>query len=1241
MPNKSIEDTYKKKTQLEHIIDIPDTYIGSIEKSENDMWIYDDNNIVKKTIEYTPGLFKIFDEIIVNAIDHWVRLKNQNDSDKVKNIKVNIINNEISVYNDGDGIPVVVHKEHNVYIPELLIGHLLTSANYDKDEKKITGGKNGFGSKLTNIFSTKFTIETVDSKNELKYIQTFENNMSIRHEPIITKCKNSSYTKITFEPDLKKFNLDYINEDTIKLMTKRVYDITACTGDEVKVFFNDKKIICNSLEKYVNYYLDQKVERVYEYASDRWEVVVAINNDSVFDHVSFVNGINTFKGGKHVDAVINSICKKIQNIVSTKGYKRKKMQIKQNDIKENIFLFVRSTIENPSFDSQIKEYLTTPSTKFGSKIELSDKFIEKLMKTSLIDRAIKLSEFKENITVSKETAKKTNVIKGIEKLDDANNAGTKESLKCTLILTEGDSAKALAVSGLSVVGRDYFGIFPLKGKLLNVRDITYKKASDNKEITNLMKIMGLGFPNGKKVNIEKLRYGRIMIFTDQDVDGSHIKGLIMNLFNCYWPELLEIPGFIISLATPIIKAKNKNSQISFYTLTEYEKWLSEKDNTKWEIKYYKGLGTSTSSEAKEYFTDFENKKINYIIGNEDINNINVEDINSNKTDNINENNKEKEDNCVDDDDDNDDDDDEDNFNNDNDNYNDDDEDEDDNDSKDEDDKKIKKLEQKLKITKKKIIKENNNYSDNVFKLAFDKSYSNDRKEWLKNFDKNITLSQSEKEIRYIDFINKDLIHFSNYDNERSLPHMCDGLKPSHRKILYSVIKKNQKKPIKVSQLAGYVSENSAYHHGENSLLECIIGMAQNFVGSNNIELLYPDGQFGTRLQGGKDAASPRYIWTYMTELASIIYNYNDNDILKYNYDDNNKVEPIYYIPIIPMILVNGTEGIGTGFSTKIPPYNPLDIVDNIYNLMDGKELKEMTPWFRGFKGEIKFKDINESGNHIYINKGVWKKINDTTINITELPIGKWTDDYKSYLESLIFDKTSDQKSKDKQCIVSFINNSSESHIDFEIKFKKEDLQKLIKNDELETRFKLTDTKNTSLTNIHLYNTNNKIAKYDSPEEILKEFYLIRMVYYLKRKENILSKIKKDLDIYKAKVVFINDFINNDIKIINIEDEEIIKQMEDKNYPKFGKDDENLDYDYLLTMQIKSLTKRKIEELNKLHDNKLAEYNSLSSKDEKTLWKEDLEKFKLCYNKMMKEYDEINESNINKPKSSEIKKKSKK
>ena len=1121
MVKKSVEQTYKKMSQIQHIKELPDSYIGSIEKASFNMWVYDDKlkSFIRKDINIVPGLYKIFDEICVNSLDHHVRTKNLLASDRVTIIKVNIdpMENCISVYNNGAGIDIAMHKKHKIYVPEMIFGNLLTSANYDKSEKKITGGKNGYGAKLTNIFSTKFIIETIDKKRKLKYVQQFDNNMANKSKPIITKIKATTkpYTKITFYPDLEKFGMKKLDKDILSLMKKRVYDMIACTDKTLSVYLNNKKLEFKQFDKYVDLYIGDKKEttRIYENVNEYWEIVACPSLDDKFDQVSFVNGICTSQGGKHIEYVAKHITRKLQTYASTKGYKRKKMKLKQSVIQDNLWLFIKSTIVNPSFSSQTKEYLTTNSTKFGSKFDISDKFIEKLAKSGVLERAMKLAEFKNDGLLSKIDGKKKSILRGIPKLDDANLAGTKKSNKCTIILTEGDSAKAFAVAGLSVIGRDKYGVFPLKGKLLNTRHASVDKVANNAEIENLSKIMGLKYDEDYE-NTNSLRYGHILVLTDQDVDGSHIKGLVFNWIHTFWPKLAKIDGFLRSMSTPIVKVTNKKKIIPFYTLTDYENWKKKiKNIKKWDTKYYKGLGTSTSKEAKEYFTNLN--LIDYVW-------------------------------C--------------------------------------------------------------DKSENAMKLAFDKELADNRKTWLKAYDKQAVIDQSSKKVTFDEFINKDLIHFSNYDTERSIPNMCDGLKPSQRKVLFSVIKRNLKKGIKISQLSGYVSEKSCYHHGENSLNECIISMAQDFVGTNNINLLVPDGQFGTRLQGGSDSASPRYIWTYMTTLTQLIYRPEDYPLYEYLDDDGTKIEPQFYLPIIPMILVNGSRGIGTGFSTYIPNHNPLDIVDNIKNLIKNKPIKKMTPWYQNFTGNIV--EIDDK----YYNIGKINKITSDTYKITELPIGSWTDRYKEFLESLIIDKNADAKKKKNQCLLSFKSNCTESIIDFTIKFKMDKLTKILKNNELEKRLNLIDSKNTSISNMHLYTAKGNIKKYSNIDEILLEFYKLRLEYYIKRIAYQLKHLKSELEILNAKVKFIEGFINKKIDIINKDDVEIEKLLEDNELSKISMNSDPPSYNYLIGMPIRSLTKKRVAELNKQRDNKDKEYNILLKKTPRELWLKDLDEFIKEYKK---------------------------
>lgn len=1148
----NLSEKYQKKSHREHILQLPDTYIGSVEHSECMSWTFNENDtkLISENMVIIPGLYKIFDEILVNAYDQYVRkyqlwsLNKCNTDDLVRTIKVSINKElgEISVYNDGEGIDIDLHPEHNIYIPELIFGNLLTSTNYDKDEEKITGGKNGYGAKLTNIFSKKFTIETTDFERKKKFIQSYYNNMIDKDEPLITDYNGSSYTKITFIPDFERFGISNLSDSMYSIMKKRVYDIAACTDQTVSVYFNDIKSPFKNFEKYSELFLEPEQIKIYEKVNERWEIVVAVSTTDKFEHYSFVNGICTSKGGKHVDYISNNLSKKLAELI----LKKKKLNVKPNYIKENLVIFIKCTIVNPSFDSQTKDYLTTSPNNFGSKCEFSDKLIEKISKCGIIEKSIELFQFKENKKLKTDDGKKTNTLRGIPKLDDANFAGGVKSNECTLILTEGDSAKSMAVAGISVIpnGRNLFGIFPLRGKVLNVKDkINTIKGKEqifnNEELKSLKKILGLQTEK-KYINVSDLRYGKVMIMTDQDVDGSHIKGLLFNVFHTMWPELMKIENsFLTSMMTPIIKVIKNKEKLSFYNLSDYDTWKKNTNNGKgWNIKYYKGLGTSTSIEAKEYFTE-------------------------------------------------------------------------------------------LKVVDYKWNDQTNHSLD----LAFDKSKADERKVWLQNYDKNIVIDIDNNYVNYEDFVNKELIHFSNYDLSRSIPNLCDGLKTSQRKILYGCFKRNLRTEVKVAQLSGYISENASYHHGEMSLHGTMIGMAQDFVGSNNINVLYPGGQFGTRIQGGKDSASPRYIHTRLEPITDSIYNKDDFETLNYLDDDGFLVEPEYYMPIIPMILVNGTQGVGTGFSTFIPCYNPIDICNYLIYKINHKETFQLHPWYNNFKGTIE--KISENS---YITKGKYNIINYKSIEIVELPIGTWTENYKEFLEELC-DETNVKKKKNTELnkdktknkeevkeskvkvsfIKDYINNSTESQISFIIEFKNNILNEFIKKDLIEKELKLT-TK-ISTTNMHLFNKNCQIEKYNNVEKIIDDFYDIRLVFYQKRKDFIIHKLEEIIKVLNEKVRFINDVINENIIINKRSKDNINQQLEEKQYIKIDNE-----YKYLVSMPIYNLSLEKKLELEAEANKKNEEYQDVIKKTITDMWLEELHIFKKKYSELQLKKEK--ESQIN-------------
>lgn len=1541
---------YDKKTPREHVLIRPDTYIGHIELTKEHMWIFQKNKITKKEIKYVPGLYKLFDEIIVNSKDHY-------ENDKTCNIiDITVDEDSFSVMNNGnDGIPIEEHPEHKTLIPTMIFGEMLTSSNYDDTEKRTTGGRNGLGSKCTNIFSTKFEVEIIDNKNKKHFHQIWEDNMSIANKPSIKKSTKKGMCKVTSYPDFKRFKIKNL-KNHIPLFHKRAYDLALTTKGKVKVKFNGEEIKIKNLQQYMDLYFPD-CDKIIDNNNDRANIGCIYIPDIGYENISFVNGISTFRGGTHCNYICDMIIKSLINDHIKK--KNKEVKVSPTLVKENLVFFIDSVIDNPSFISQTKEALTTKADKFGFKYEINKSFITKLSKSGIVQQIVSLAKFKENTALKKTDGKKTTTIKGIPKLEDANKAGTKKSNECSLFLTEGDSAKSMVMSGLSQKDRDFYGVFPLKGKLLNVREASIKQIGGNDEINNLKKILGLKneFSYEDDKEFETLRYGKIVCLCDQDVDGFHIKGLIINMFHTFWPKLLERKGFVTYMNTPIVKATKGKEVISFYNLSSYEHWKEENDkkNIKgWYIKYYKGLGTSDSKEAKEYFVDIKGSLIGY----------DGSDVKTSKAN---------------------------------------------------------------------------------IELAFSKELADRRKKWLMDYNKDNILDSDAKTVSVSDFVNKELIHFSNEDNMRSIPSLVDGFKPSQRKILFGAFLRGlEKEQIKVAQLAGFVSDRSAYHHGEASLMGAIIGMAQNFVGSNNINILEPKGQFGcldpntdiilwngqikkakdikindelvgddgnkrkvlkltkgkdtmfkikttnnqeyivnsqhiltlkfinnskiywkehdkswmmkyfngktikekkirtknsehfnssklsknegylkmiefknsleqkyldeiidikiidlisipkcykkslnmisntsninwdynktdidpyilgiwlgdgnkdgsgitsideevlkefilfadkincevihnkngfnhenyhygirrkssgykisigdskhsskicdgcktskkspivcdwhfeklpykviyskysngqirtdtnpfkdllkkyglfknkhipqqflinsrevrlqilagiidtdgcikksknseyieivqskyhnlklinnieflakslgfsvkrkerdqgftkdksrkiiiislciygekiyeiptriprkkihksknrktkfhnfvkfeidnigknnfvgwqvdnnerfllgnfivthnSRINGGKDHASPRYIFTKIEKATSLIFRKEDNNILSYVNDDGQQVEPEYYLPIIPMLLVNGATGIGTGFSTNIPCYHPYDIINNIKTMLNEEKPKKIHPYYNKFKGTIKKLDASS-----YQVKGCYnvdKK--NSTVEITELPVGEWTNNYKMFLEKML---DSDAN------FMNYTNNNTDQDIYMKLKFKK-----------LPTKLddKLKMNKKINITNLHAYSASGAIKKFTKIQQILDEYYIVRLDGYQRRKDYLLKVYKHIFDIIKFKVKFIKEIVNKTLKINNKKKTVIEENLTDKEYPKLGKtfNDKIISYDYLLGMNLYSLTKEKIEELEKQLDDKKKLYNTLKKKSPQDIWKEELD-----------------------------------
>jgi DNA topoisomerase II len=1118
--------TYKKHTHREHILELPDTYIGSTELHQENHWIYNSctGKMEYRTVQINPGFYKIFDEIIINARDAYVR----GGILPVKHINVEInatsAGPRIIVENDGDGITIAEHPELKVPIPEMIFGHLLTSSNYDKNEEKIVGGKNGYGAKATNIFSKEYHIDIINHSESKRYRQTWRDNMSICEKPIIRKCDSgiSGHVRVEFVPDIKRFpgvSLDGTSliPDMEAILHTRIIELSAMLKSAVKVTWNKKPIAVNSLEKFAKLFLREGGQMAREEAGLRWDIVAVpishLSAEPEEKHLSFVNGIKTRKGGKHVEYIV----KKVLDDFCDGPAKKKKITIKSTQLKDSVMFFIDSTIVNPAFDSQTKEYLTTAVSKFGSTPKFAGKLIDGLVKTGLLDEAQAILDAKLNKDAKKTDGKKKSKIRGMAKLEDALWAGTAKSGECTLILTEGDSAATSAISGLQVVGRERWGVFPLRGKILNIKDISITKVNANEEFTAIKKILGL--EHGKVyTNTNTLRYGRVMVMADQDHDGSHIKGLLMNIFHTEWPSLLKM-SFICSLLTPILKAHKGSQTMSFYSQGAFETWRATA-GTGWSVKYYKGLGTSTPQEAREWFEKMSEVRYDW-------------------------------------------------------------------------DEK----------------------ADDSICLAFSKSRADDRKTWLGTYDPKRVLDTNGGAVQLTKFINNELIHFSNADNLRSLPHIMDGLKPSQRKILYCALKRHLTKEIKVAQLAGYVSEHAAYHHGETSLTSTIVGMAQNFVGSNTINLFQPIGQFGSVLMGGQDSAAARYIHTALEPIVATIINKADEPLLKAQEDDGMAIEPEYYLPAVPLLAINGALGIGTGFSTFIPPHNPKDIVALLRARMSGGLAtlanRPLDPWWWGFKGQIVRTDDNT-----WVTNGMYECNDDKfTITITELPVGTWTKNYKEMLDKMC--------ATDEAIKASGLKNFDDLYTDVEVKFVlylTEDAYDEAKDHPAQFAKKFGLTSSWKTTNMVAFDTNMNITKYRTIGDMLEAFYIERIGKYVARKESQLKELEVHYTEIDARRRFLMAVIEDRMILIKQTDEDIVEQMKREKLPPLSAPEtpNSIDaYEYLMRMRIDRVKAKAIEDMKKQLDDVLEEIEILKAKTANDIWEEDLQDFETAWDKMIK------------------------
>jgi DNA topoisomerase-2 len=1182
---------------IEHILKRPDMYVGSNRMKKCEEFVgyvqsvpeiarEEDGNessasnqseekkeklslsIKKETILFSPAILRIFVEALSNAIDNAKRSKDANvPCSKIK-IVINKETGETSVWNDGLVIPIEEQKSSSSsssssaeYKHTMIFGKLRTSTNFNDDEERTVSGRNGLGIKLTNVFSKSFQVNSVDPESGKLFSQQWDNNMRQVSAPKITKSSlKTGYTEVKWIPDFSQFHIDGYTDEIIRLYTRYVFDAAMLTG--LNVYLNDVKLPIRSLLDYSKLFASPTSETIAMKSKDS-EVVITTNMTNEFEAVSFVNGVFTMHGGKHVDAWSEAVFRPIVDHFN----KPKKPQISIKDVKQFYRIFVVSTLVNPEFSSQSKTELTAPEVYASA----DKKHINAILKWETTSKVNDIISSKEILVMKKSESKKRGFT-AIEGYMPANEAGGKNSSQCMLALCEGLSAKSFVVKGMDSPyaqgkGRDYIGVYPLRGKILNVRDSNGKQIAENKEITAIIQALNLRYDVDytKDENFATLNYGKLLILTDADTDGKHITGLIINFFHHLFPTLLSRPQpFLVNMLTPIAKFFSKKEEKIFYDLHSADEYFlqAKSENIHIRVRYYKGLGSHTDKEIAE---EFGKRILSYV----------------------------KTEDC-----------------------------------------------------------------DAAIVKAFDKKYSDYRKKWLEDFDPKFhtVIDELTLERTISVFVNEDLITYSADHCVRAIPHIMDGLKQSQRKILYAAFLKNLKSICKVAQFAGYVAEKTNYHHGEQNLNDTIIKMAQAFVGRNNIPIFFREGQFGSRLQNGKDAANARYIFTRLESITRAIFREEDDVLLNRVVDDGDLVEPEYYVPIVPMILINGCDGIGTGWASSIPLFNPLDVIHCVKEWIADPPQKtesgllfssipEIVPWYRGFTGRI---IADEKDSTKFISSGILarptkedeKKKSKNKVTITEIPVDMSIQSCYDMLTHLTHEEKKLKGFKDY--------SGADSPL-FEIDEYTDGMLCSISN------LKLTSSISTS--NMVLFDKNMRIKKYQSVHDIICEFCDVRLAFYQKRKKFRLEDLMYLIIIAKNKERFITEVMNSTLQIHRKKEEEIYQLLEARQYTKepsrpstlndLSDNDARSDgsavlananekaYSYLLRLTIRSFTQEKIEELQKEISRLEAEHKKLLETKETDIWIQELDHLESVYKVWLRDITAEQERKVKKSKPSKV------
>jgi len=1022
-------EEYTEKTHLEHVKLRKNMYIGDCVTMSTTGTVWTGEQMEQKEYVLNPGCMKLLRELLDNAVDNAAR------DPPTRTIMVTMTATTFKVENDGRRISLKQNKE-GLYPPTLVFGRLLSGSNWKEDRKGV--GQNGYGAKLANIFSNRFDVKCYDPAVAAVLTQTWKRGMTYATEPKVKAVKAKAprmTTTVKVEPDMSYFDGLENLEPLMPVMRTLLVTLAATTG--LKISFNGTAVKENTFKKLVESYQHENVQLG---KVNGLEFAIALGHEVSEVRESWVSGTYTRKGGTHVKLIEDQI----YDVVKTAFAKKKTTaQLYRYNVMSQVAIWVNLRLPAPDFDTQSKDALTS---KLDARAYGVPNMASMVRKAGLLEVYEKILAQKEERALGKAMNGRKKRTINVKKLIDARQAGTRHSYRCSLMLTEGDSARTFVVSGLAVAGGERFGVLPLKGKPLNAMKASSKELAANQELQDVCKTLGLNF--GKKYESERdlqtLRYGHVVVLADADVDGFHILGLVVAFFQHYFPALLK-SGYVRRMITPVVVATKRAERREFFTVPDFNAFISGKSG--WKVRYLKGLGSSTKAEAKAYFKSLP-RYLKYV-----------------------------------------------NF----------------------DDK-----------------------ASEAIDMFFNDKRAADRKAWMKNDAMELDYASQTQDVSA--FVDSELQLFAQDSLSRAIPSFMDGLKESQRKILFGCIRKDNGSTTKIAQLASYVAEKTMYLHGEKSLADAITAMTQGFVGSNNLPLLVPEGQTGSRLQNGADAASPRYTFTKLQPYAHDLFLSADDGVLDYCVEEGVRVEPKFYVPVLPMVLINGSKGLAVGYSTVLPQHAVEDVVASIQSKLKGADFLPLTPKWNGWTGTVT-EDAKAWHTH-----GVFER-EGSTVTITELPIGPSIDKYTAHLSKLL----------DAGKITSFENLSTEDAPSYVLQVPANFDAKALKM-----------TKSITKSCLNLLDEAGAIRTFESVAKVLVRFYDVRVAYYESRRLHLIKVLTKELRELDLKIKFIAAVVQGTIDVRGARDA-VVAQALAIDVPRA----KTLEF---LRLQLLSLTEEKVQEL---------------------------------------------------------------